>query len=194
MKPRRLIPLIAVALGSLALAVTAAWAGFPDFQSFRQPILVYGASAPSSAPVTASVATTTATDVSDPRVFVGDIVITGADASVLTRLTAPFEAVYVCVDAAGQVPAPLSRTTLVGELHTAAVFPVNQHGRAKGSLLTGSLPSAAAAAAASHFACPSGQRLEFDHVTFSGLVLAIDGGGHRSLHTTLVSHSVYGIH
>ena len=54
--------------------------------------------------------------------------------------------------------------TLVGELETSAVFPAAKNGKAQGSLLTGPLPSAAEAAAATGFACPSGQVLEFDRV------------------------------
>ena len=93
-----------------------------------------------------------------------------------TRLTAPFEAVYVCVNGGNNVPSAANKITFVGQLSTSGDFPAARNGRATGSLLTGPLPSSAEAAAATGFRCPSGQRLEFDRVIFSGLVLAVDGG------------------
>ena len=185
----RLILLAAVAAGSLVAAV-AAWAGFPDFQRYKEPVLVYGATG-STAPRLAS--STAAPDLSDPRVFVDGVVVVGIKEGVTTRLTAPFEAVYVCVNGGGNVPNAANKTVLVGQLQTSAVFPAAKNGKAQGSLLTGPLPSATAAASATGFSCPSGQALEFDRVIFSGLVLSIDGGEVVQLQTTLVSESVHGV-
>ena len=185
----RLILLVAVAAGSLVAAV-AAWAGNPNFQRYTDPVLVYGSPSASTLRATSTTATSSA---SDPRVFVDGIVIVGVKEGVSTRLTAPFEAVYVCVNGGGNVPSAANKTVLVGELQTSAVFPAAKNGRAQGSLLTDPLPSAAAAAAATGFACPSGQTLEFDRVIFSGLVLSIDGGEVVRLSTVLVSESVHGV-
>ena len=79
------------------------------------------------------------------------------------------------------------------QLSATADFPAARNGRATGSLLTGPLPSSADAAAATGFSCPSGQRLEFDRVIFSGLVLTVEGGESVTLDDTLVSTSVHGL-
>lgn len=184
----RLTLLAAVAVASLIAAV-AAWAGNPNFQRYLDPVLVYGNPGASALKAGTS---TAASSVSDPRVFVGGIVVVGIREGATTRLTAPFEAVYVCVNGGGNVPNAANKTVLVGQLQTSAVFPAAKNGKAQGSLLTDPLPSAAAAAAATGFSCPSGQRLEFDRVIFSGLVLSIDGGEVVQLQTTLVSQSVHG--
>ena len=131
--------------------------------------------------------------VSDPRVFVEEIVVVAVKEGVTTRLTAPFEAVYVCVNGGVRVPNAQNKTTLVGNLAASAVFPAAKNGKATGSLLTGPLPSSAEAAAATGFKCPSGQSLEFDHVIFSNMVLSVDGGETIQLDTVLVSDSVYGV-
>jgi hypothetical protein len=186
---KRLTLLTAVVVASLIAAV-AGWAGNPNFLRFKDPALVYGDSAPSSARL---LATTSTSNLSDPRVFVDGIVVVGIREGAATRLTAPYEAVYVCVNGGNNVPSATNKTTLVGELETSAVFPAAKNGKAEGSLLTGPLPSAADAAAATGFACPSGQVLEFDRVIFSGLVLSIDGGEVVRLTTTLVSESVHGV-
>jgi hypothetical protein len=156
---------------------------------FDDPVLVYsGASA-----AAAKAAAASPSDTSDPRVLVDNIVVVGVKEGVTTRLTAPFEAVYVCVNGGGKVPSAVNKTTLVGQLSTSGDFPAARNGRATGSLLTGPLPSSAAATAATGFRCPSGQRLEFDRVIFSGLVLAVDGGESTALDATLVSASVHGL-
>jgi hypothetical protein len=184
------IPFLVVLVGALVFAVSAAWAGFPNFQRYKDPVLVYGE--PTSSAL--KLASTTATSsLSDPRVFVDGIVIVGVREGAVTRLTAPFEAVYVCVNGGNNVPSAENKTTFAGNLQASAVFPAAKNGKAEGSLLTGPLPSAAEAAAATGFACPSGQQLEFDRVIFSGLVLSIDGGEVVKLTTTLVSESVHGV-
>jgi hypothetical protein len=189
---RRIVPLLAVLLGVLAFAATTAWAGFPNFRRFEEPVLVDGGSTPDTASLAATTAETDAGLV-DPRVFVGDIVIVGVREGVETSLTAQYEAVYVCVNGGDNVPSAENKTTLVGQLQASATFPAAKNGKAEGSLLTEPLPSAAEAAAASGFACPSGQELEFDRVIFSGLVLSIEGGEVVQLETTLASGSVHGI-
>jgi hypothetical protein len=186
------VPFLVVLLGALVFAVTAAWAGFPNFRAFKEPVLVYGDSAPSALKLQSTTSTSTS-NFSDPRVFVDGIVIVGIREGVVTRLTAPFQAVYVCVNGGDKVPSAENKTTLVGQLETSAVFPAAKNGKTQGSLLTGPLPSAADAAAATGFTCPSGQALEFDRVIFSGLVLSVDGGEVVNLTTTLVSESVHGV-
>jgi len=185
---KRLTLLAAVVVASLIAAV-AAWAGNPNFLRFKDPVIVYGDSATSTARLQA----TSTSSLSDPRVFVDGIVVVGIREGATTRLTAPYEAVYVCVNGGNNVPSATNKTTLVGELETSAVFPAAKNGKAEGSLLTGPLPTAADAAEATGFACPSGQVLEFDRVIFSGLVLSIDGGEVVQLATTLVSESVHGV-
>ena len=183
--------LMAIAVGSLAVAATA-WAGFPHILRFTDPVLVNGGSASGASTLAAAKASTTSV-ASDPRVFVEEIVVTGVKEGVTTRLTAPFEAVYVCVNGAGRVPSATNKTTLVGNLEASALFPAAKNGKATGSLLTGPLPSSAAAAAATGFTCPSGQSLEFDRVIFSNMVLSVDGGESIQLGTVLVSESVHGV-
>ncbi|MGH3071637.1 MAG: hypothetical protein ACRDNB_05105 [Gaiellaceae bacterium] len=190
MKRRRLVPTVAVVLGSLVLAVTGAWAGFPNILRFGDPELVAGDAATADE---LRVASATTTALLDPRVLVEDIVVVGIQEGVQTRLTAPFEAVYVCVNGGENVPSAANKTVLAGELESSALFPAAKNGRATGSLLTQALPSAAEAAAATGFACPAGQVLEFDRVVFSGLVLSVDGGESIPLDTTLASPSVHGV-
>lgn len=188
---RRFALLVAVALGSLVVAVTAAWAGFPHFRSFSSPTIVYGGA--TTSPATLARTTAAAADLTDPRVLVADIVVVGIREGIETRLAAPFEAVYVCVNGGGNVPSASNKTTLSGQLETSGVFPAGRNGRATGSLLTGPLPSPAEAAAATGFACPSGQVLEFDRVRFAGLVLAAQGGESVEIDLTLESDSVHGL-
>jgi hypothetical protein len=188
---KRLALLMAIAVGGLAVAATA-WAGFPHILRFKDPVLVDGGSASGAASLAAATAST-ASVVSDPRVFVEEIVVVGVKEGVTTRLTAPFEAVYVCVNGAGRVPSAANKTTLVGNLEASALFPAAKNGKATGSLLTGPLPSSAAAAGATGFTCPSGQSLEFDRVVFSNMVLSVDGGETIQLGTVLVSESVHGL-
>ena len=188
---RRLVLLMLIAVAGLVAAV-AAWAGNPHFLRFQEPRLVDGGSFSGAAALTAAKAPSTAV-LSDPRVLVADIVVVGIKEGVTTRLTAPFEAVYVCVNAGGHVPSAANKTTLVGNLETSAQFPAARNGKATGSLLTGPLPSSAEAAASTGFRCPSGQSLEFDQVIFSGMVLSVDGGETVPLDTTLVSESVHGV-
>lgn len=183
----RLIPLLAVLLGSLTFAVTAAWAGFPNILRFKDPVLVYGSANTATLSSTAAV-DTGGGEFADPRVFVDEIVIADVDASVKATLTAAFRATYVCVQ--GGVPTTGS-TTLVGHTQATAVFPATRKHKASGSLLTEPLPNAAHAGALNGFACPSGQTLEFDRAVFSDLVLAAEGGERIELHGTLASHPVY---
>jgi len=186
---KRLTLLTAVVVASLIAAV-AAWAGNPHFLRFDDPQLVYlGASAATAKATSAAPSATNG----DPRVLVDNIVVAGVKEGVTTTLTAPFEAVYVCVNGGNNVPSAANKTTFVGQLSASAVFPAARNGRATGSLLTGALPTSADVAAATGFRCPSGQRLEFDRVVFSGLVLAIEGGETLPLDTTLVSDSVHGL-
>jgi hypothetical protein len=188
---KRLTLLMAIAVGSLAVAATA-WAGFPHILRFTDPELVDGSSATGAASLAAAQASTTSV-VSDPRVLVEEIVVAGVKEGVTTRLTAPFEAVYVCVNGSGRVPSAENKVTLVGNLEASALFPAAKNGKATGSLLTGPLPSSAEAAAATGFSCPSGQSLEFDRVIFSNMVLSVDGGETIQLATVLVSESVHGV-
>ena len=188
---KRLTLLLAIAIGSLAVAATA-WAGFPHILRFTDPVLVDGGSASGAASLAAAKASSTSV-VSDPRVFVDEIVVVGVKEGVTTHLTAPFEAVYVCVNSAGHVPSAENKATLVGNLEASALFPAAKNGKATGSLLTGPLPSSAEAAAATGFTCPSGQSLEFDRVIFSNMVLSVDGGETIQLTTVLVSESVHGV-
>jgi hypothetical protein len=188
---KRLTLLTAVVVASLIAAV-AAWAGAPHFLRYQDPVLVNGSSLSSTTLAAAAKAPGTSV-ASDPRVFVGEIVVVGVTEGATTRLTAPFEAVYVCVNGGGTVPSANNKTTLVGSLTASAVFPAAKNGRATGSLLTDPLPSSADAAAATGFACPSGQSLEFDRVIFSNMLLAVDGGETIQLPTVLVSESVHGV-
>jgi len=188
---KRLTLLTAVVLAGLIAAV-AAWAGNPNFLRYKEPVLVYGDSTAGSLRLAAATEAD-ATPFGDPRVFVDGIVVVGVREGAVTRLTAQYEAVYVCVNGGDNVPSATNKTTLVGSLETSSVFPAAKNGKAEGSLLTGPLPSAADAAAANGFVCPSGQVLEFDRVIFSGLVLSIDGGESIQLTTTLVSESVHGV-
>lgn len=188
---KHLTLLLAIAIGSLAVAATA-WAGFPHILRYKDPVLVDGSSTSGATSLAAAKASTTSV-VSDPRVFVEEIVVTGVKEGVTTRLTAPFEAVYVCVNGGGSVPSAANKTTFVGSLEASALFPAAKNGKATGSLLTGPLPSSADAAAATGFTCPSGQSLEFDRVIFSNMVLSVDGGETIQLATVLVSESVHGV-
>ena len=188
---KRLTLLTAVVVAGL-IAAAAAWAGFPNFQRYKDPVLVYGGST-SGTPRLAAAAEAAATPFGDPRVFVDGIVVVGIKEGVTTTLTAPFEAKYVCVNGGRNVPSAQNKTTLVGELEASADFPAAKNGKAQGSLLTDPLPSGAEAAAATGFACPSGQVLEFDQVIFSGLELSIEGGEAVGLPATLVSQSVHGV-
>jgi hypothetical protein len=186
---KRLILLALVAVAGLT-AAAAAWAGFPNILRYTDPVLVDGTSTSSTLKVAAAAE---ASSFGDPRVFVDGIVVVGVREGVPTVLTAPYEAVYVCVNGGGNVPNAENKTTLVGELQASAVFAAAKNGKAEGSLLTEPLPSAADAAAATGFACPAGQALEFDRVIFSGLVLSVEGGEVIELGTTLVSESVHGV-
>ena len=188
---KRLTLLTAVVVASL-IAVAAAWAGAPHILRFKDPVLVDGSSASAATSVATAKASTSAA-VSDPRVFVEEVVVVGVKEGVTTQLTAPFQAVYVCVNGGGRVPSAANKTTLVGSLQASALFPAAKNGKATGSLLTGPLPSSAAAAAATGFRCPSGQSLEFDRVVFSNMVLSVDGGETIQLPTVLVSASVHGV-
>lgn len=188
---KRLTLLTAVVVASL-IAAAAAWAGFPHILRYNDPVLVDGSGASGAASL-ATAKAPAASVASDPRVFVEEIVVVGVKEGTTTRLTAPFEAVYVCVNSGGNVPNAANKTTLFGNLEASAVFPAAKNGRATGSLLTDPLPSAADAAAATGFTCPSGQSLEFDHVIFSNMVLSVDGGETIQLATVLVSESVHGV-
>jgi len=184
------LTLVAVVVLASLIAAVAAWAGNPHFLRFDDPTLVYGGASAATAKATAAAPTS---NTADPRVLIDNIVVVGVKEGVTTRLTAPFEAVYVCVNGGGNVPSAANKTTLIGQLSTSGDFPAARNGRATGSLLTGALPSSADAAAATGFSCPSGQRLEFDRVIFSGLVLAVDGGESVPIDTRLVSTSVHGL-
>jgi hypothetical protein len=188
---KRLILLAVVVTAALTAAVVA-WAGNPHFRSFSSPTLVDGGGT-SAAAAKLSTASAASTAAADPRVLVDNIVIVGVQEGAITHLTAPFTAVYVCVNGGGNVPSAANKTVLTGTLSTSATFPAAKNGRATGSLLTGPLPSSAEAASANGFSCPSGQRLEFDRVIFSGLVLSVDGGESVPLDATLQSASVHGL-
>ena len=188
---RRVILLAAAVVGSLAVAVTA-WAGAPNILRFKEPRLVDGGSL-SGAGALAAARQSSASVISDPRVFVEEVVVVGVKEGVTTHLSAPFEAVYVCVNGGGQVPSAANKLTLVGDLETSATFPAAKNGKATGSLLTGPLPLPADAAAQTGFSCPGGQSLEFDRVIFSNMVLSVDGGESITLDTVLVSDSVHGL-
>jgi hypothetical protein len=186
----RLILLAAVVAAGLVAAV-AAWAGNPHFLSIGSAQLVSGSTATAtSAAKLAADASSTGTD---PRVFIDNIVVVGVKAGVTVQLTAPFKAVYVCVNGGSNVPSAANKTILAGQISASSEFTADRNGRATGSLLTGSLPTSAEAAAATGFACPSGQRLEFDRVVFSGLVLSIVGGESVTLEATLASESLHGL-
>jgi hypothetical protein len=186
----RLILLAAVVAAGLVAAV-AAWAGNPHFLSIGSAQLVSGSTATAtSAAKLAADASSTGTD---PRVFIDNIVVVGVKAGVTVQLTAPFQAVYVCVNGGSNVPSAANKTILAGQISASSQFTADRNGRATGSLLTGSLPTSAEAAAATGFACPSGQRLEFDRVVFSGLVLSIVGGESVTLEATLASESLHGL-
>ena len=187
----RLILLAVVGASSLVAAV-AAWAGNPHFLRFASPELVYSEPA-ATATVTALLASTAPSTNGDPRVLVDDIVVVGVQEGVTVHLTAPFEAIYVCVNAGGNVPSAANKMTLVGSLTATGDFTAGRNGRATGSLLTGSLPSSSEAAATAGFACPEGQQLEFDRVVFSGLVLSVDGGESVPFDARLESISVHGL-
>jgi hypothetical protein len=184
----RSLVLLAAAFAAFVVGVTAAWAGFPDMLDFDDPQLVYG----DASAARAMTAATNTSEFGDPRVLVENVVIKAREGTV-TTLTAPFEAVYVCVNGGGNAPNAANKTTLVGELSTSATFPAAKNGKSTGSLLTGPLPSAAAAAAATEFSCPGGQVLEFDRVIFSGLVLQVLGDEPVVVDATLVSQSVHGV-
>ena len=180
------VPFLVIALGALVFAVTAAWAGVPNIQRFDDPVLVYGPQGSSALRSTAAVAA--ANPLSDPRVFVDEIVIDDVDATVTVTLTASFRARYVCVH--GHTPLTTG-TTLAGHVTGKSVFRAMHGHTATGSVLTPKLPSPARAAAATGFTCSSGT-LKFNQAVFSDLVLAAHGGERIELHGTLVSHPVYG--
>jgi hypothetical protein len=189
----RFILLAAVVVGSLVAAM-AAWAGNPHFLSIGTPQLVSGSTATATATATSTAKlAAAASPTGDPRVFIDNIVVVGVKAGVTTQLTAPFQAVYVCVNGGSNVPTAANKTILAGQLSASATFTADRNGRATGSMLTPALPSSAEAAAATGFACPSGQRLEFDRVVFSGLVLSIVGGESVTLDATLASASLHGL-
>jgi hypothetical protein len=187
---RRGLAVLAAGVAAGVVGVVAAWAGFPNIQRFEEPQLVDGST---TSPATVASAAATSSALGDPRVLVEDVVVVGVKEGIRTTLSAPFEAVYVCVNGGGHVPSAANKTTFVGELETSAVFPAAKNGKATGSLLTGPLPSAAEVTAQTGFACPSGQALEFDRAVFSGLVLAAEGGERIELDVTLVSASVHGL-
>ena len=170
----RLILLAAVVASSLVAAV-AAWAGNPHFLRFDPPEIVNGAPAAS-----ANVATAASSTSADPRVLIENIVVAGVKEGVTSRLTAPYEAVYVCTGSVGH------QTELIRTLTTEADFPAARNGRATGSLLTPPLPTPAEAAAETGFVCPEGGHLELDRVVFSNMVLSIDGGESIALDVVLV--------
>jgi hypothetical protein len=190
----RLILLAAVVAAGLVAAV-AAWAGNPHFLSIGSAQLVSGSTATATATATsaAKLAADASSTGTDPRVFIDNIVVVGVKAGVTVQLTAPFQAVYVCVNGGKNVPSAANKTILAGQISASSQFTADRNGRATGSLLTGSLPTSAEAAAATGFACPSGQRLEFDRVVFSGLVLSIVGGESVTLEATLASESLHGL-
>lgn len=188
---KRLTLLTAVIVASLIAAV-AAWAGFPNFQRYKEPVLVYSGSTAGTLSLAAATETD-ATPFGDPRVLVDGIVVVGIKEGVTTTLTAPYEASYVCVNGGTNVPDAENKATLVGELETNVDFDAAKNGKAQGSLLTDPLPSATDAAAATGFTCPSGQVLEFDQVIFSNLELSVEGGEVVDLPATLESQSVHGV-
>lgn len=189
---KRLALFTLIVLASLVAAV-AAWAGFPNFQRYSEPELVYKGSTLSKTLSLAAAAESGSSELADPRVYIEKIVVVGVREGATTSLTAPYEAVYVCVNGGNNVPSAANKVTLVGQLSANALFPAAKNGKAEGSLLTGPLPTAAEAAASTGFTCPSGQVLEFDRVIFSGLVLAIEGGERVELGVTLVSASLHGL-
>ena len=170
----RFILLAVVVAGSLVAAV-AAWAGNPHFLNFDPPELVNAAPGDG-----ARVATAASSTSADPRVLIENIVVAGVKEGVTSRLTAPYEAVYVCAGSAGH------RTELIRTLTTEADFPAAKNGRATGSLLTDPLPTPAEAAAETGFVCPDGGHLELDRVVFSNMILSIDGGESILLDVVLV--------
>ena len=182
---KRFILFALVAIAGLT-AAAAAWAGFPNILRYKDPELVYGSTS-SSTRTLARAAENGA--FSDPRVFVGEIVVTDVDHSVNVTLTASFRATYVC--AHGGV-AGTGSTALVGRIAGSAVFPVERRHTATGSVLTQALPSAAYAGAVNGFACLNGETLAFDRAVFSNLTLAAAGGERLELHGTLTSHPVFG--
>src|SRR5688500_10288511 len=115
---KRLTLLTAVVVASL-IAAAAAWAGFPNFQRYKEPVLVYGGSTAGTLSLAAAT-TADATAFGDPRVFVDGIVVVGIKEGVTTTLTAPFEAKYVCVNGGNNVPSAENKVTLVGELEARA--------------------------------------------------------------------------
>jgi hypothetical protein len=186
MNRRRLVLLVAVVLGSLTVAVTAAWAGFPNILRYDDPVLVYS---PTNATTRSLAAVADTSAFSDPRVFVGQIVIADVDESVKATLGASFTAKYVCTH--GGLPSA-STTTFSGHIAGSAVFPAVRNHTATGSLTTPPLPSAAHVGAVKGFVCPSGETLAFDRAVFSNLVLSAEGGERIELHKTLASHPVFG--
>jgi hypothetical protein len=179
-------------LGSLLVAAVA-WAGFPNLQRYKEPVLVDGFPNLDSQPSALRAEAAAEAGFADPRVFVDGIVVTGIKEGVVTRLTAPFEAVYVCVNGGGNVPDADNKTTFVGNLEASTTFAAAKNGKATGSLLTPPVPSSADVAAATGFACPSGQTLAFDQVVFSNMVLSVDGGESVRFDAVLVSPSLHGI-
>lgn len=186
MNRRRLVLLVAVVLGSLTVAVTAAWAGFPNILRYDDPVLVYS---PTNAGTRTLARAADTSAFSDPRVFVGHIVIADVDHSVNVTLGASFSATYVCTHAG--VPGT-GTTTIVGRVEGSAAFVAGSRHTATGSLTTPALPSPAHASAVKGFVCPGGETLAFDRAVFSNLVLAAEGGERIELHKTLVSHPVFG--
>ena len=175
------------AIGAVGLAAAAvAWAGNPHFLDIGEPTIAQG-----DGPAARSSGGGGGSPAADPRVLVPDVVVAGVKDGVVTRLNAPFEAVYVCVKSSGAVPNPANKAVLPGS--ASATFPAARNGKATGSLLTGPLPSAADAAAATGFTCPKFQVLEFDRVVFSGLVVSVDGGESVPLDVTLASASAHGL-
>lgn len=196
MKRRWLVLLAVGVVGGLVVAAVAS-AGFPNLLKYKEPVLVDGFPnldrQPSTARALEAAGEPSTPGFADPRVFIDEIVVVGIKEGVTTTLTAPFEAVYVCVNGGGNVPDADNKTTFVGNLQASATFAAAKNGKAVGSLLTPPLPTAAAVAAASGFACPTGQTLAFDHVVFSNMVLSVQGGESVPLESVLVSPSVHGV-
>src|SRR5687767_123838 len=100
---KRLTLLTAVVVASL-IAAAAAWAGFPNFQRYKEPVLVYDSSTAGTLNLAAAATEADATPFGDPRVFVDGIVVVGIKEGVTTTLTAPYAAKYVCVNGGSNVP------------------------------------------------------------------------------------------
>ena len=189
---KRLTLLTAVVVASL-IAVVAAWAGNPHFLRFNDPVLVYGGASAATAK-TPRRRRPSSPATGDPRVLIDNIVVVGVREGVTTRLTAPFEAVYVCVNGGNNVPSAANKTPSSASCRNERRLPGGAERPRDGLVADGAAAEPRRRCRGDRVRCPSGQVLEFDRVIFSGPRARRSTAARAStLDDTLVSDSVHGL-